>query len=237
MPIGLSESNQLFSVYDMKGTLSHLTLDFRSLRLALFIISIEFMGLLVLVSTDGSINITDQVIASTSNGEGEEEEESESSDESSEGVHNFVVRCEIDSVIYTKSGNWHATGPCKLSVVNGEVSSFDANMIWNNSTATQPGSTHSHEFRNFQGGDDVVLSPDNSTTFDGLMDVATNKAISWPQVSTEVNIDGGKIMTVTVDDEETDNHFYGQSIHGTVKEIVLCNARPAAGMQIVTDCT
>ena len=154
-------------------------------------------------------------------------------DEESSGLQNFVAKGDIDSVIYTISGNWQAGGKWALSVSNGNVESFNTDMDWKNGT-----STHTHEFLNFEGDDNIVLSPDKSVTFQGTMDVGTNQAVSWPDVPAEIFIDRGKIITITLlDHEAVDNHFAGQSIHGTVSQIVPCNTGPAADMQIITQCT
>ena len=64
----------------MKQTLSLMTLDLRSLRLVLSLISVLFIIALVSISTDGSIIITKQAIASTT-GDGDEEAESDGVDE------------------------------------------------------------------------------------------------------------------------------------------------------------
>jgi hypothetical protein len=55
------------------------------------------------------------------------------------GSEDFRVGCTIDSTIYTTNGNWHATGICTLTVSEGELRSFAADMAWNNGT-----SAHTH---------------------------------------------------------------------------------------------
>jgi hypothetical protein len=150
------------------------------------------------------------------------------------GSEDFRVGCTIDSTIYTTNGNWHATGICTLTVSEGELISFDTDMAWNNGTAA-----HTHEFQNFvmdDGSDSISIDSEGGVTITGAMDVGTNRVVSWPSVPAEIIIDQGKIITISLDHEETDNHFGGhdQAIHGTVTLLKQCSGTPGANMEIPT---
>jgi glucose/arabinose dehydrogenase len=148
---------------------------------------------------------------------------------------NFTANGTIDSIIYTTNGNWKGTGIWTLTVSEGELTSFAADMAWGNGTAN-----HKHEFQNFVMDDDsdnVSIDPGGTVTMEGDMDVATNGVVTWPSVPAEITIDQGKIITVSLDHEDTDYHFGGhdQAIHGTVTSLKPCSVKPGPNMQILTD--
>jgi type IV secretory pathway VirB10-like protein len=148
------------------------------------------------------------------------------------GSEDFSAGGAIDSTIYTTNGNWDATGLWTLTVSEGQLTSFDTDMAWNNGTAA-----HTHEFQNFvmdDGSDSISIDSDGSVTIEGVMDVATNGVVSWPSVPAEIIIEQGKIITVSLDHEDTDNHFGGQAVHGTVTLLKPCSGTPGANMQIPT---
>jgi hypothetical protein len=82
--------------------------------------------------------------------------------------------------------------------------------------------------------DDITIDPEGSVTIEGETDVSTNGVVSWPSVPAEIIIQQGKIITVSVDHEDTDNHFGGQSVHGSVTSLQPCSATPGANMQVPT---
>ena len=146
----------------------------------------------------------------------------------------FRANGTIDSIIYTTNGNWKATGIWTLTVSEGELTSFAADMSWNNATAH-----HTHGFGNFVTDDDsdnISIDPQGNVTMEGDMDVATNGVVSWRSVPAEITIDQGKIITVSLDHEDTENHFGGhdQAIHGTVTSLKPCSVKPGANMQVPT---
>jgi major membrane immunogen (membrane-anchored lipoprotein) len=150
------------------------------------------------------------------------------------GSEDFTAGGTIDSTIYTTNGNWEATGTWTLTVSEGELTSFDTDMAWNNGTAA-----HTHEFQNFvmdDGSDNISIDSEGGITIAGVMDVGTNGVVSWPSVPVEITIDQGKIITVSLDHEDTDNHFGGhdQAVHGTVASLKPCSATPGPNMQIPT---
>ena len=147
----------------------------------------------------------------------------------------FRANGTIDSIIYTTNGNWKATGTWTLTVSEGELTSFDTDMAWNNGTAA-----HTHGFQNFvmdDSSDNISINPGGNVTIEGDMDVATNGIVAWRSVPAEITIDQGKIITVSLDHEDTDNHFGGhdQAIHGTITSLKPCSVKPGPNMQIPTD--
>jgi hypothetical protein len=147
----------------------------------------------------------------------------------------FRANGTIDSIIYTTNGNWKATGTWTLTVSEGELTSFAADMSWNNATAH-----HTHGFGNFVTDDDsdnISINPGGNVTIGGDMDVATNGVVAWRSVPAEITIDQGKIITVSLDHEDTQNHFGGhdQAIHGSVTSLKPCSVKPGPNMQVPTD--
>jgi hypothetical protein len=148
------------------------------------------------------------------------------------GSEDFSAGGAVDSTIYTTNGNWKATGLWTLIVSEGELTSFDTDMAWNNGTAA-----HTHEFQNFvmdDGSDNISIDSEGGITIQGVMDVGTNGVVSWPSVPAEISIEQGKIITVSLDHEDTDNHFGGQAVHGTVNSLQPCSATPGPNMQVPT---
>ena len=52
-----------------------------------------------------------------------------------------------------------------------------------------------------------------------LMDVGTNGVISRPEIPAEATIEMRKIITVSLDDEGTDQHFGGQAVYGSANSM------------------
>jgi hypothetical protein len=50
-----------------------------------------------------------------------------------------------------------------------------------------------------------------------------NGAVTWEDVPSEIVIERGRIITVSVDDEATEEHFSGQSVHGNVMTLTICS--------------
>ena len=210
-------------MYNKDKSPSLLAFDLKRLQKTFSLFAIGCVATILLVSALSSVAIIKQVVAQSSEDEDEDSEDSE----------NFVANGDIDSIIYTVSGKWDAKGRWALSVSDGRVTSFNVDMAWNNATAG-----HSHELRNFQGQDDTIgLNPDQSLAVEGDIDVGTNRATSWSEIPVRIDMEKGKIITITLDDEDTEHHFGGQPIHGTVSLVKACNTQLGPEMQITTDCT
>jgi hypothetical protein len=150
-----------------------------------------------------------------------------------EETDSFIANGNINSTIYTINGNWKATGDWNMNVVDGELTAFNTTMAWHNGTAG-----HTHEFLNFEATDDGVdiSAEDQTISVAGTMDVGTNGAAAWEDVPSEIVIEGGKIITVSVDNEATDEHFSGQSVFGNLASLRVCSTTPGPAMQVSSAC-
>ncbi|CAN5831403.1 hypothetical protein BH23THE1_BH23THE1_21130 [soil metagenome] len=119
-----------------------------------------------------------------------------------------------------------------MVVENGEMKNFVTNMAWFDGTTG-----HTHDFLNFESRGEIELPPDNMVTIDGEMDVASNGVISWDGIESTIDIGGGgKTITISVGHEDTDHHFAGQPIVGTVTSLTPCSDTPGASMEILPTC-
>lgn len=147
-------------------------------------------------------------------------------------IDSFIANGKINSFIVTELNPWNATGDWNMVVENGEMKNFVTNMAWFDGTTG-----HTHDFLNFESRGEIELPPDNMVTIDGEMDVASNGVISWDGIESTINIGGGgKTITISVDHEDTDHHFAGQPIVGTVTSLTPCSDTPGASMEILPTC-
>ena len=150
-------------------------------------------------------------------------------------LNGFKADGTVNSLISTPKVKWIATGNWSMFAGNGKIISFITNMTWysNNGTAS-----HTHEFVKFVPiGGNVTLGSDNSIHLNGLMDVGTNHRVVWKNVHSVLDIKGGKAMFVSVNDQETKNHFAGQPIYGVVASLTRCSDEPGADMEVLPPCT
>jgi hypothetical protein len=141
----------------------------------------------------------------------------------------------IDSLIFAPSTKWIATGNWSMVLRNGNVNSFNANMTWYNNNGT---GTHTHELLNFKSNPiDITVKPGDNVLLKGLMDVGTNHRITWPSVNSTIDIKGGKTISISLDDKETNKHFAGQTVYGVVKSFTKCSDQPGANMEVLAPCS
>ena len=149
-----------------------------------------------------------------------------------EEAEGFIADGIMDSTLYTTNGNWKSTGNWSMNVADGELMNFTTTMQWYNGTAG-----HTHEFLNFEADDGVDISAEDQTiSVSGTMDVGTNGAVVWEDVPSEIVIQGGKIISVSVDNEATEGHFSGQSVYGNVASLTICSTTPGPAMQVSPAC-
>jgi hypothetical protein len=150
---------------------------------------------------------------------------------------NLKARGTINSLVAVPATKWIATGNWSLDIDNGNLTGFVTNMSFFDERGT---ATHTHEFLNLRPDPDykvVSQLPNSSITIRGVMDVGTNHKIVWKNVPTEIDIKGGKTITISVDDKSTNNHFASQPILGVLSttasglniDIVPAKAELAAG--------
>ena len=147
-------------------------------------------------------------------------------------IDSFKATGTIHSYIVTPTSPWNATGDWTLIVEDGDVKSFITNMAWFNGTTG-----HTHDFLNFDSSGDIELPADNIVTIEGEMDVASNGEVTWDGVESAINIGGGgRTITISLDHEETDHHFAGQSIVGSLNSLTPCSDSPGPSMEILPAC-
>jgi hypothetical protein len=141
----------------------------------------------------------------------------------------------IDSLIFAPGTRWIATGNWSMVLRNGNVNAFNANMTWYNNNGT---GTHTHEILNFKSNPiDVTVKPGENVAVKGLADVGTNHRISWTNVHSTIDIKGGKTISISLDDNETNKHFAGQAIYGVVKSFTQCSDQPGENMEVLPPCS
>ncbi|HJT48060.1 MAG TPA: hypothetical protein VJ729_07735 [Nitrososphaeraceae archaeon] len=141
----------------------------------------------------------------------------------------------IDSLIFAPGTRWIATGNWSMVLRNGNINSFNANMTWYNNNGT---GTHTHEILNFESNPiDVTVKPGENVLVKGLADVGTNHRISWKNVHSTIDIKGGKTISISLDDKETNKHFAGQAIYGVVKSFTQCSDQPGQNMEVLPPCS
>jgi hypothetical protein len=113
---------------------------------------------------------------------------------------------------YILFGDWD------LIVNSGKVSNFDARF---EQILEDAGRFHTHEISNFKTKNSTVVSlTSNGNIFiHGMVDVKYNGTITWSNVDVNIVILRGKTIQITLDNNETDNHFQGQHIYGIVKSL------------------
>jgi hypothetical protein len=111
------------------------------------------------------------------------------------------------------SGDW------TLNVHNGNVTYFSANLLASPMDAIQP---HTHQITNFKPENACIqLTPDTSLSLNGTVDVKVNGLTMWKNVHSSILISKANIMSISLDDEETNGHFGKQPIFGLVTRLMV----------------
>jgi hypothetical protein len=143
----------------------------------------------------------------------------------------FLSKGTINSLIRTPTSNWIATGNWSMTVDNGTLAGFVTNMTWFNSNGK---ASHTHEFSNIRAGSGTMQG--NNIVINGVMDVGTNHRVVWKNVPATISIQGGKTITISVDDNATNHHFAGQPVFGLVSSFIPCSDVPGANMELLPRC-
>jgi hypothetical protein len=148
----------------------------------------------------------------------------------------FVAKGKVNTVITVPAGKWLATGDWDITLNNGNVTSFDTNMTWYNSSGTN---AHTHELTNFRSSavDQLLSLKDNDIIIKGVTDVGANNKISWLEVPTTITLNDRRILSISVDDNKTNHHFGGQPILGIVDLYEPCSDLPGANMEVLPACS
>ena len=110
------------------------------------------------------------------------------------------------------SGDW------SMSVDQGKLTNFNANFY---TGPVNGANNHTHQLSNFRVNNNspIQLSPDNSLSISGILNVGTAGNNAWNNVNTTVVISNGRTISISLDDDDTQRHFMDQQIYGIVKEI------------------
>ena len=151
----------------------------------------------------------------------------------------FVTNGKINSVIDVPNGKWLATGNWSIILNNGNVTNFDTKMTWYNSSGTN---AHTHELTNFKPpvGESQILpitGVANQILLKGLTDVGSNNKASWFEVPTTITINDRKIISISLDDNNTNHHFGGQPLLGIVDSFIPCSDVPGPNMELLPPCS
>jgi hypothetical protein len=141
----------------------------------------------------------------------------------------------INSLITTPATQWIASGNWSLNVSDGNATSFETKMTWNNLNGTN---AHSHEFQNLRTSKPISLNQtDKNISIKGSLDVGTNQRVVWKDVPSTININGKKTISISVDDNRTNHHFASQPILGVVNSFLICSDIPGPNMEVLPPCS
>jgi hypothetical protein len=85
--------------------------------------------------------------------------------------------------------------------------------------AIQP---HTHQITNFKPENaSIQLTPDTSLALNGTVDVKVNGLTMWKNAHSSILISKANIMSISLDDEETNSHFGKQPIFGLVTRLMV----------------
>ena len=146
------------------------------------------------------------------------------------GQNTFTAKGSIDSLVvkegqppiqfdnqtsYILDGNW------KLEVINGNVTDFGT---WLTMVHFDGTNRHSMAFMNFKQDNSttsaIQVQPDGSAQVKGTSDVLEGKEVKWTNVNTQISISKYNTISISVDNQQTDEHFNGQPVRGIVDTFV-----------------
>lgn len=147
----------------------------------------------------------------------------------------FLTKGTINSLITTPATKWIASGNWSMNVNNGDITLFETNMTWNNINGTD---AHSHEFQSFRVSKPISFNKsDNNISIKGLIDVGTNHKVVWKAIPSTIDINGKKTISISVDDNMTNQHFASQPVLGVVESFIICSDIPGPNMEILPPCS
>jgi hypothetical protein len=140
----------------------------------------------------------------------------------------------VNSIITTPSTKWIASGNWSLNIYNDNVSSFESKMNINDVNGTN---SHTEQFQNFRTSGPILLNKsDSNFSLRGLMDLAANNKVAWKDVPAVIDIKGKKTISISVDNNITNNHFASQPILGVINFFQFCSDVPGPNMEISAPC-
>lgn len=130
---------------------------------------------------------------------------------------------------------WVLGGTWGLSVVDGNLTNFITDIKMSKIDGSSP---HYHsiekignasgnytivktESGNYTlGSDKKIVLEGNSTAISGIADVTTNGKVQWKNVPISLTILNGNVLNLVIGPPETDYHFKGLPVYGTVQSIM-----------------
>ena len=115
-------------------------------------------------------------------------------------------------------------GKWKIEVVNGNVTDFGSKF-----TMVHFDGSHRHYMilMNFKQDNStastIQIQPDGTTTIKGIVDIIEKKDFlkpKWSDVNTQISISKHNTISISLDDQQTSQHFNGQPIRGIVGEFI-----------------
>ncbi len=146
------------------------------------------------------------------------------------GQNTFTAKGSIDSLVvkegqtpmqfdnqtsYILDGNWN------LEVINGNVTDFGT---WLTMVHFDGTNRHSMAFMNFKQDNSttsaIQVQPDGSVQVKGTVDVLEGKEVKWTNVNIQTSISKYNTISISVGNQQTDEHFSGQPVRGIVDTFV-----------------
>jgi hypothetical protein len=146
----------------------------------------------------------------------------------------FVMQGTMSSYIGTNASDFVVSGNWTLKTEGGNLSDFNAEMIWSPTNVTAPNiRSHGHSFSNFIPdstnekialmGVDNTLGPKQTVSINGVMDVgAGDEKTKWPGVPAKIKL-AGNTITISLDDSKTGGHFNNYPVFGEIQNTKPCN--------------
>jgi hypothetical protein len=147
----------------------------------------------------------------------------------------LITKGTVNSVITTPTIKWIASGNWSLNLFNGNVSSFKTTMNWNDINGTN---SHTEQFQNFRSSKPILLNKsDTNISLKGVVDLVDNNKVAWKDIPAMIDIRGKKTISISVDNNATNNHFASQPILGAVDLFQFCSDVLGPNMEMLAPCS
>ena len=156
----------------------------------------------------------------------------------SSGLNTFSAKGSIDSLIvkdgqqqqqqtpmqFNEQTSYVLDGKWKIEVVNGNVTDFGSKF-----TMVHFDGTHRHYMilMNFKQDNStasaIQVRPDGTTSINGILDILEKKDLlrpEWSEVNTQISINKYNTISISLDNQQTSQHFNGQPIKGVIDEFI-----------------
>jgi len=156
----------------------------------------------------------------------------------SSGLNTFSAKGLIDSLIvkdgqqqqqqtpmqFNEQTSYVLDGKWKIEVVNGNVTDFGSKF-----TMVHFDGTHRHYMilMNFKQDNStasaIQVRPDGTTSINGILDILEKKDLlrpEWSEVNTQISINKYNTISISLDNQQTSQHFNGQPIKGVIDEFI-----------------